>query len=78
MRQAIDVFRYCENNWPPHGGEIVATGAMVWDAAIVLCKYLEFTVITKKNTFMKGCHVIELGAGVGKNMICLFTKFLST
>lgn len=34
---------YREQCWPPHGGEIVATGAIVWDSALVLAKYLEHT-----------------------------------
>lgn len=37
---------------------------VVWDAAIVLSKYLE-ELYKKQNTYFKGLNVVELGAGVG-------------
>lgn len=47
-------------------------GCVVWDAAIVLAKYLENQCFLQKpqNSDMKkpllfGCHVVELGAGTG-------------
>lgn len=36
---------------------------VVWDAAIVLAKYLDFS--SKKNTFLQYKKVLELGAGLG-------------
>lgn len=37
---------------------------VVWDASIVLAKYLEETC-KKQTKFLKGLNVVELGSGVG-------------
>lgn len=37
---------------------------VVWDASIVLAKYLE-EIYKKQNNFLRGLSIIELGSGVG-------------
>ena len=51
---------YREQTFPPHGGEIVATGNIVWDSALVLASYLSCV-----SELVAGRRVIELGAGLG-------------
>ena len=54
--------QYRTSSWPPHGGEIVATGGIVWDAALVLSKYL---CVAKENLPSLEGVTIELGSGLG-------------
>eukprot|EP00038_Savillea_parva_P008698 m.178631 g.178631 ORF g.178631 m.178631 type:complete len:322 (-) comp14582_c0_seq1:45-1010(-) len=51
--------RYAECTFPPHGGEIIATGNIAWDASLVLAHYL-----ATHPSIVAGASVIELGAGV--------------
>lgn len=38
-------------------------GAVVWDCALVLAHYFDYQASRKRNNFLKGRRVIELGAG---------------
>eukprot|EP00756_Hemistasia_phaeocysticola_P067150 Hpha_TRINITY_DN9757_c0_g1::TRINITY_DN9757_c0_g1_i1::g.10305::m.10305 len=60
--------RYRAQPWPPHAGEIVATGGIVWDSAQVLSKYLE-TLADRKALSSFSCAV-ELGAGLAVPSLC--------
>jgi SAM-dependent methyltransferase len=52
---------FAECTFPPHGGEIVATGSIAWDSSLVLAQYLATNEVT---ALVKGARVIELGAGI--------------
>eukprot|EP00927_Polykrikos_kofoidii_P080321 TRINITY_DN77197_c0_g1_i1.p1 TRINITY_DN77197_c0_g1~~TRINITY_DN77197_c0_g1_i1.p1 ORF type:complete len:298 (-),score=47.45 TRINITY_DN77197_c0_g1_i1:23-916(-) len=67
---------YRVRTWPPPKGcDIVVTGGVLWDAALVLCKYMEretdralaFSHESKMAcvSSVVGRRVIELGAGLG-------------
>jgi hypothetical protein len=51
--------------------EYGGVGCVVWDASIVLGKYLENLIIEKKFDFAAGLDIIELGAGTGLISILL-------
>jgi len=62
-----------------HGGDIVGTGARVWDSALVMAKFLDTTssrTVSQAKSgealSLKGARVIELGAGVGLPGLCAF------
>lgn len=38
-------------------------GAVVWDSALVLAHYFEHQATKKRNNFLKGKRVLELGSG---------------
>lgn len=54
------------NNLNMHQAHIGDVGCVVWDAALVLAKYLENTRWSDLN----GRSVIELGAGTGLISLC--------
>uniref|UniRef100_A0A1B6C5F0 Methyltransferase-like protein 21D n=2 Tax=Clastoptera arizonana TaxID=38151 RepID=A0A1B6C5F0_9HEMI len=45
--------------------EIGEVSCVVWDAALVLSKYLEIISLKKGNNWMKNIKVLELGSGLG-------------
>lgn len=52
-----------------HQLEIGDVGCVVWDAALVMCKYLE-TADFDGGTFWQGLDVVEVGAGTGCLGVC--------
>ena len=63
--------RYRSSAWPPHAGEIVATGGIVWDSALVLGAYLSVawgsgggSGSSKRSPTPFPTRVVELGSGL--------------
>jgi hypothetical protein len=49
-------------------------GAVVWDASVILAKYMEFTPKLFNATALTGKTVLELGSGCGLGGICFMMK----
>ena len=62
-------FECCSSTLQIHQAEIGDVGCVVWDAAMVLAKYLELGHKTESFD-IKGKKIIELGAGTGIVGLC--------